>query len=160
MVIRKAITKDISEIRKLNEAEVPHVSSIRRKDFLSFLEIASNFVVIDIDGEIAGFMISLREGADYGSVNYKFFNNHYRQFEYVDRIVIKEEFKGNGMGRKLYEFLFDKNETDLVCCEVNVKPQNPDSMAFHQKLGFKEKSKLITEDGKKVVSMLVKNQNL
>ncbi|MBR9917439.1 GNAT family N-acetyltransferase [bacterium] len=159
MIIREAITKDISEIWKLNEAEVPHVSSIRRKDFLSFLEIASNFVVIDIDGEIAGFMISLREGADYGSVNYKFFNNHYRQFEYVDRIVIKEEFKGNGMGRKLYEFLFDKNETDLVCCEVNVKPPNPDSMAFHQKLGFKEKSKLITENGKKMVSMLVRDQN-
>jgi|TARA_R110001599_G_scaffold84130_2_gene226746 predicted GNAT superfamily acetyltransferase len=157
MIIREANTKDISEILKLNEAEVPHVGSIRRKEFLKFLEIASNFIVIDIEGEIAGFMISLREGADYGSVNYKFFINHYKNFEYVDRIVIKEEFKGKGMGRKLYEFLFEKNETGLVCCEVNVKPQNPDSMAFHQKLGFKEKSKLITEGGKKIVSMLVRN---
>lgn len=156
MRIRKANTKDISEILKLNEKEVPHVGSIRRKDFLKFLEIASNFIVMDIEGEIAGFMISLREGADYGSVNYKFFKNHYEKFEYVDRIVIKEEFKGKGLGRKLYEFLFHNNETHLVCCEVNLKPENPDSMAFHEKLGFKEKSKMITEDGKKMVSMLVR----
>ncbi|MBO6621629.1 MAG: GNAT family N-acetyltransferase [Balneola sp.] len=159
MIIREANTKDISEILKLNETEVPHVGSIRRKDFLKFLEIASNFIVMDIEGEIAGFMISLREGGDYGSVNYKFFNNHYKKFEYVDRIVIKEEFKGKGLGRKLYEFLFDNNETHLVCCEVNLKPENPDSMAFHEKLGFKEKSKMITDDGKKMVSMLVRNQN-
>jgi len=156
MNIRQANSNDLAMIRRLNEAEVPNVNSIRRKDFLYFLKMASNFVVIESNREIAGFMISLREGVDYGSVNYKFFNNHYRQFEYVDRIVIKEEFKGKGMGRKLYDFLFEKNETDLVCCEVNVKPQNPDSMAFHQKLGFNEKSKLITEDGAKVVSLMVK----
>ncbi len=158
MTIRIANTKDISEILRLNEAEVPHVSSIRRKDFLKFLEIASNFIVVEVEGRIAGFLISLREGTDYGSVNYKFFLNHYGKFEYVDRIVIKDEFKRKGLGRKLYEFLFEKNETDLVCCEVNLKPQNPDSVAFHQKLGFKEKSKLITNSGEKMVSMLVRDQ--
>ncbi|HAW81213.1 MAG TPA: GNAT family N-acetyltransferase, partial [Balneola sp.] len=73
MRIRKANTKDISEIRKLNEAEVPHVGSIKRKDFLRFLEISSHFVVIEEGGEIAGFMIVLREGMEYESPNYGFF---------------------------------------------------------------------------------------
>jgi predicted GNAT superfamily acetyltransferase len=159
MRIREANTKDISELQKLNEAEVPHVGSIRRKDFLKFLEIASHFVVIEKAGAIAGFMISLREGADYGSVNYQFFLNHYEEFEYVDRIVIKKEYHGQGMGRKLYEYLFDANETPIVCCEVNLKPENPNSMSFHGKMGFKEKGKLITNGGEKMVSMLVRSFN-
>ncbi|HAH49799.1 MAG TPA: GNAT family N-acetyltransferase [Balneola sp.] len=157
MRIRKANTKDISEIRKLNEAEVPHVGSIKRKDFLRFLEISSHIVVIEEGGEIAGFMIVLREGMEYESPNYGFFVNHFPKFEYVDRIVIKEEFQGQGLGKKLYNYLFKANETPMVCCEVNVKPENPTSMAFHKKMGFKEKGKLITDSGNKVVSMLVRN---
>ena len=157
MRIRKANTKDISVIQKLNEAEVPHVGSIRRKDFLRFLEISSHFVVIEIGEEIAGFMIFLREGVEYQSPNYGFFVNHYTKFEYVDRIVIKKEFQGQGLGKKLYNYLFKLNETPLVCCEVNIKPENPNSMAFHKKMGFKEKGKLITHNGNKVVSMLVRS---
>lgn len=156
MNIRDANTNDLAIIHKFNEGEVPNVNSIRRKDFLNFLKIASNFVVIESNGEIAGFMITLREAAEYKSLNYQFFSNHYKEFEYVDRIVINEKFQGRGLGRKLYDFLFENSEAELLCCEVNMKPQNPGSMAFHQKLGFNEKSKLITEDGAKVVSLLIK----
>ena len=156
MKIRKANKSDIKELQKLNEAEVPHVGSIGTKNWLHFLEIASNFVVLQSENELAGFIISLREGKDYGSLNYQFFINHYDEFEYVDRIVVAKGFQGQGLGRKLYEYVFSKNETSIVCCEVNVKPENPNSHAFHQRLGFKERSRMSTEGGEKIVSMLVR----
>jgi len=155
--IRKANNKDITRIDLLNEGEVPHVTSIGEKDWLHFLEIASEFVVVEHEGKIIGFMVSLREGVDYKSLNYNFFINHFKKFEYVDRIVISKEYQGNGFGRKLYEYLIEQNETPILCCEVNSKPANPDSYAFHERMGFHEKSKMITEAGEKVVSLMVRN---
>lgn len=156
MKIRKANISDIKELQKLNEAEVPHVGSIGTKNWLHFLEIASNFVVLQSDNKLAGFIITLREGKDYGSFNYQFFINHYEEFEYVDRIVVAKEFQGQGLGRKLYEYIFSRNETSIICCEVNIKPENPNSIAFHEKMGFTEKSKMITKRREKIVSLLVR----
>jgi predicted GNAT superfamily acetyltransferase len=156
MEIRKANKTDLPQINLLNEGEVPHVTSIDTEDWLHFLEIASNFIVIDHQGEVIGFMVSLREGQDYTSINYNFFVNHFDEFEYVDRIVISKEHQNIGLGRKLYEYLFENNSTPITCCEVNVKPVNANSLAFHERLGFSEKSKMITSDGAKIVSLLVR----
>jgi predicted GNAT superfamily acetyltransferase len=156
MEIRKAIKTDLPKINLLNEGEVPHVTSINNEDWLHFLEIASNFVVIDHQGEVIGFMISLREEQDYKSINYNFFVNHFDEFEYVDRIVISKEHQKKGLGKKLYKYLFENNKTPITCCEVNVKPANDNSLQFHARLGFSEKSKMITSGGDKIVSLLVR----
>ena len=156
MKIRQAYKKDLETIRRLNGEEVPNLNSIRRKDFVHFLEIASNFVVVESEEEIAGFMITLREGREYDSLNYQFFINHYKEFEYVDRIVISKKYQGQGLGRKLYEFLFEQTEAKVITCEVNIKPENPKSLGFHYHMGFNEKSKLITGGGEKKVSLLVR----
>jgi predicted GNAT superfamily acetyltransferase len=156
MEIRKANKTDLPQINLLNEGEVPHVTSINNEDWLHFLEIASNFVVIDHQGEVIGFMVSLREGQDYTSINYNFFVNHFDEFEYVDRIVISKEHQKKGLGKKLYKYLFENNKTPITCCEVNVKPANDNSLQFHARLGFSEKSKMITSGGDKIVSLLVR----
>jgi hypothetical protein len=156
MEIRKANKTDIPKINLLNEGEVPHVTSIKNEDWFHFLEIASNFVVIDLQGEVIGFMVSLREGQDYSSINYNFFVNHFDEFEYVDRIVVSKEHKKKGLGRKLYEYLFANNSTPITCCKVNLKPSNENSLQFHNRLGFSEKSKMITGGGDKIVSLLVR----
>lgn len=156
MEIRKANKTDLPQINFLNEGEIPHVTSINNEDWLHFLEIASNFVVIDYQEEVIGFMVSLREGQDYKSINYNFFVNHFDEFEYVDRIVISKKYQNLGLGRKLYEYLFENNNTPITCCEVNVKPANENSLQFHTRLGFLEKSKMITAGGDKIVSLLVR----
>tara|TARA_R110002124_G_scaffold183735_6_gene351209 strand:- start:91 stop:570 length:480 start_codon:yes stop_codon:yes gene_type:complete len=159
MEIRRASKSDIKEINKLNEAEVPHVTSISEKDWLHLLEIASNFVVLEHERNLLGFMVTIRERENYDSFNYQFFDNHFEKFEYVDRIVISKQYQGKGLGRKLYEYLFETNKTNVVTCEVNVKPENPNSLAFHKKMGFKEKSKMVTNGGEKVVSLLVRQSD-
>ncbi|MEP1140185.1 MAG: GNAT family N-acetyltransferase [Balneola sp.] len=156
MKIRQANTEDLTMIRLLNESEVPHVNSIGEGDFIHFLDIASKFLVLEYGNEIAGFIITIREGKKYDSLNYQFFVNHYEKFEYVDRVVIKKEFQGKGFGKRLYEYLFETTETDIITCEVNILPENPGSMAFHKKMGFQDKGKLITSGGEKKVSLLVR----
>ena len=43
-----------------------------------------------------------------------------------------------------------------MTCEVNLRPPNPGSMAFHRAMGFDEVGTQNTEGGSKTVSLLVK----
>lgn len=156
MKIRSATKNDLKEVLRLNEAALPHVSSVKLKDMKHFLNIASSFLVVEEGGEVAGFMIVLQKGADYGSLNYAFFCNNYEDFEYVDRIVIAESFRGKMFGTTLYQYLFEKSDQAIITCEVNLEPPNPQSMVFHKGLGFNQVAEIRTEKGKKSVAMMVK----
>jgi hypothetical protein len=57
----------------------------------------------------------------------------------VDRVVVAPGARGKGVARALYDDLtrIAKSEmTNLLVCEVNLDPPNPESLAFHEKLGF------------------------
>ncbi len=157
MKIRVADKKDFNAIMELNKNSVPEVSDISMSELSHLFEMASRFIVIESEDEIAGFMITLEKGQNYESLNYRFFNNHYSDFEYVDRIVIAEKYRGKGYGTAFYNKLFEDSDAKVVTCEVNVKPPNPVSMNFHHNMGFNEISKIVSENGKKLVSLLVKN---
>ncbi|MCH2449669.1 MAG: hypothetical protein MK198_05930 [Gracilimonas sp.] len=94
MNIRRAIEEDLPAVLKLNKAALPHVNDVTLLDMKRFLEQADPFLVIENEEEIAGFMIVLQKGLDYDSLNYAFFCNNYSDFDYVDRIVISEKFRG------------------------------------------------------------------
>lgn len=156
-MIRKATNSDLEQIRLLNEAALPHVNSIPISDFEEFLRISSFFFVIEEEIGIAGFMIVLGPGQQYDSENYRYFTEHYKSFDYVDRIVIGEEFRGKGLGSKLYEYLFRNSSEERITCEVNIKPPNPKSVQFHQMLGFEEVDQQYSEGGKKYVSLMARD---
>jgi predicted GNAT superfamily acetyltransferase len=37
-----------------------------------------------------------------------------------------------------------------ICCEVNVSPANPASLAFHLRMGFAIMGEMATQDGRRV----------
>ena len=156
MNIRKAQQEDLPKILEINEASVPHVSSVELSDMKRFLDDANPFLVVEVEAEVAGFMIVLQKGLDYQSLNYKFFCDNYDDFNYVDRIAIKEEFRGQKLGTALYDHLIRNSDKQMVTCEVNLKPPKPKSMGFHKSLGFSEVAVQETEEGRKSVAMLVK----
>lgn len=156
MNIRSAQKNDLTEVLRMNESALPHVSSVGLKEMEYFLKHADPFLVVEENGDLAGFMIVLQKGLDYASLNYQFFCNNYDDFDYVDRIVIAENYWGKGFGRKLYQQLINSSEKEWVTCEVNLKPPNPKSMEFHKALGFSQVAEQKTEGGKKSVAMLVK----
>jgi predicted GNAT superfamily acetyltransferase len=156
MTIRKASEKDLKEILELNQAAVPHVSSLEMPDMEWYLQKADPFLVVEAEDDIAGFMIVLQSGLSYQSLNYRFFCGNFKDFDYVDRIVINKKFHRRKMGSSLYEHLISISEKRIITCEVNLIPPNPESLAFHKSLGFNKIAEQITDSGESKVAMMVK----
>lgn len=151
LVLGPLLVEDLDEVLELNERSVPHVGSVDRTRLVSIVEerrLAR--VARGDDGALLGFVIALREGASYDSLNYRAFVERYERFLYVDRIAVSPSAHRSGVGRALYAEVFDVARSDdarRVTCEVNVVPPNPVSMAFHASLGFTEVGRQVNPGG-------------
>jgi predicted GNAT superfamily acetyltransferase len=69
-------------------------------------------------------------------------------------VVVRPEARGRGVARALYadaERLAAAERMHVLCCEVNLDPPNPGSMAFHERLGFAPAGEAIDRrNGKRV----------
>ena len=102
-------------------------------------------------------LLAFDQDADYDSPNFLWFRARYPRFVYVDRIVVAESARGRGCARRLYQNLFEHAENagyDRVVCEVNSRPPNPASDAFHAALGFIEVGTASIHEGSKTVRYL------
>ena len=134
------LSSDLEEIWNINQENIPEVGDVPNLDRLNKLIDWSSHVIVVRDNNIAGFIILMREGQDYDSLNYKFFNSQSFPFLYVDRIAIKDGHRRKGLGRMIYEKTIDiaKDLDVSTCCEVNTIPRNDPSLAFHDTFGFRE----------------------
>jgi predicted GNAT superfamily acetyltransferase len=158
-IIRSAKTTDLEAVLALNESEVPQVGRINLQDTQNFLDKALYFrVVCDEAGQIVAFLIGLDPDTEYNSPNFQWFCSHRKKFAYVDRIAVAKSVRRNGIAETLYEDFEDvtREWAECMCCEVNIRPENPASMAFHERLGFAQVGSLESNDGAKKVAMLVK----
>ena len=152
---------DYPAILRLNDGAVPHVNSIPEEK-LAHLHRQSFYLGVarggDGGGEVAGFLLALAEDADYDSENFAYFRRRFARFVYVDRIVVAPAFRRAGVGAALYGDLARRLPDDCpsLTCEVNVRPANPESLAFHRKLGFEDVGEQETGGGAKRVCLLAK----
>lgn len=156
--IRDAIASDHDAILALNlESEV--LVSPMDAERLRQLDAQSAYHrVVEIDGQVAAFLLAFREGADYDSPNYRWFTERYPRFLYVDRIIVSESYQGRQLGRALYEdlFAFAKDEgIETITCEFYVVPFNEGSSRFHTKFGFHEVGQQWVANGAKQVSLQI-----
>ena len=93
-------------------------------------------------GNIDAFTIALdHQDLVYKSPNYLWFRTRYPCFVYIDRVVVAETARERGYARHLYTDLMKHAVAaghDRIVCEVNTKPPNPGSDAFHAAFGFSE----------------------
>ena len=134
------LTSDLEEIWNINQENIPEVGDVPNLDRLKKLIDWSSHLIVVRDNDISGFIILMREGQNYDSLNYKFFNSQSFPFLYVDRIAIKDGHRRKGLGRMIYEKTIDiaKDLDVSTCCEVNTIPRNDPSLAFHDAFGFRE----------------------
>ena len=134
------LTSDLEEIWNINQENIPEVGDVPNVDRLKKLIDWSSHLIVIRDNDISGFIILMREGQNYDSLNYKFFNSQSFPFLYVDRIAIKDGHRRKGLGRMIYEKTIDiaKDLDVSTCCEVNTIPRNDPSLAFHDTFGFRE----------------------
>lgn len=152
---------DAAEVAALNEGAVPAVNSLsvdEVRDLWAKCDVA--VVATNHQGVIQAFLLSLCPGADYDSENYVWFEERGVRHQYIDRIVVAPSARGTGVGRALYESVFERARergANEVTCEVNVEPPNPGSMAFHERLGFNRLAEQDTKDGSVRVALLARS---
>lgn len=138
-MIRTLRTTDLELIHKWNQSTVPKVNSLTFEEFrLQSVNCTYSYIQCSTDSMPVGFIFLYDEKTEYDSLNYLYFKSRYQKFLYVDRIIIAGEHQKKGYGQQLYDFIIDTHNPDIFCCEVNITPQNRQSLSFHHKYGFKE----------------------
>ena len=156
MNIRDAVAADLGAALALNNSNVPALNELDAPELARLLSIAEVALAAEVDGAFAGFCIVFAPGAHYGSLNYAWFSSNYDHFAYLDRIAVSPAHRRFGIGRRFYDELRIRlaPEFPLLCCEVNVRPRNDASLAFHESIGFREVGQQDTAGGTKRVSLL------
>ena len=154
--IRPSAESELPRILELNKAAVPAVNLLNAEEIRNLWSQAEYFRSLWLDQDVIGFLIALEPGATYESSNYRWFELHFDQFLYVDRIVIDPTHQGAGFGRMLYDKLreFADQRFPRITCEVNLRPKNASSLRFHRRYGFRQVGVQDTECGTKQVSLL------
>ena len=159
MPVRLLTPNDLDRVLAINESGVPGVGAIEATALAHLVDESSIALVATVDdpaGEIvAGFCLVLPPGADYRSVNYRWFSERYDDFVYLDRVAIAPEFQGRGLGRTLYDEVERRAAAAWFLLEVNLRPRNDGSLAFHDRLGFVEVGQQETDYGH-LVSLMAK----
>lgn len=157
VTIRDVQLQDIAFVLDLNEVNVEVLSPMDEHKFFYFVDHSDMFQIAEVNGVPAAFLIALREGlTDYGSENYIWFSRQYERFLYVDRIVIDEKFRGTGLGRRLYEGVFERarqEDVRVVTAEIDIIPYNEPSLKFHEAMGFAEVGQQVIRGGQIKVSL-------
>lgn len=139
VIVRAAMPADHGAVLALNNASTPHVNALEQEQFDWLAQHVDYFRVAETGGALAGFVMAIREGTTYWSANYAWFGSRFDRFIYLDRVVVSPAARRGGVGRALYADLaaFASSKWPRITLEVNVRPPNPGSIAFHEALGFR-----------------------
>lgn len=89
------------------------------------------------EGErLLGFLLAFGPETPERGPNHAWMRARHPEAAYVDRVVVDAAAQGQGLGRRLYAALAALPGVAALGCEVNLDPPNPQSMAFHRRLGF------------------------
>jgi len=134
---------DFDNIVHLNQNSLGGVGPLDNESLSLLVKMADQALVADHDGDTAGFVITLPPGTEYDSSRYRWFEDELVDgYVYLDRIVVSDEHRREGVASSLYEEV----EGDLPIA-LEVYETNDVSLAFHESRGFEEIGAL-TDDGK------------
>lgn len=140
MEIRNITPADVPALLALNNAEAERVNALTTEALEGLLSraFAARMAADGAQGVVA-FLIAFDHATPPQGPNHAWFTARESYFAYIDRVVVAPSARGKGLARALYEDLAKialAEQTHLLTCEVNLDPPNPESMAFHEKLGF------------------------
>lgn len=133
-MMRNANPEDLEQLVDINNQSAEWVGAKDR----GFFERYANHVLVVEEEKLLGFALIMNQSTDYNSPHFLQFRQMLPKFFYVDRIVVRREARGIGIGRELYSVLREISAIAPVVCEICIGPLNADSVAFHENLGFKQ----------------------
>jgi predicted GNAT superfamily acetyltransferase len=156
VIIRDVTQDDFGAIITLNDFAVAQTSPMDIQRLQSLGQLSCYHKVAQVRGQVAAFLLAMREGAAYQNDNYSWFASRYRRFIYIDRIVVGMRYSGMKIGSMLYKNLFEfahLHGISNITCEYNLNPPNPASKSFHDKFGFEELGTQWVANNSKLVSL-------
>jgi uncharacterized protein len=154
--LRDVRREDFAAVLALNAESVHFLSPLNAERLDALHRAAAWHKVVEVEGEVAAFLLAFREGAPYDSANYLWFAERYPEFLYVDRIVVAPAHRGARLASLLYDEIIAfaaRSCVPWLTCEFDLDPPNPASMRFHQRMGFAEVGTQWLDGGKKRVSL-------
>ena len=86
MEIRKLQVDDCAAMWRINEEGLPGVGKVTQASMEALLDFSILPLGMTVDATLAGFVLCLLPGTQYGSPNYRWFHERYDSFLYVDRM--------------------------------------------------------------------------
>ena len=156
--IRDVQPHELDSVLALNNAAGSTILPLDAAALRTLYEQASYFRLAEIDGHIAGFLLALREDADYASPNFQWFRERHSTFAYIDRIVVAKPYRGLGLGRVFYADVtsYAEMRVPLLSCEVFLEPRDDISLLFHGMWGFQEVGQQTMPSNGRRVALLAK----
>ena len=148
MTLRPAGPRDDDAVLTLNLAEEVLLAPMDRQRLAYLRSRADRFDVIEVDGEPAGFVVTMTAHSDYDSPNHRWFRDRYGDdFYYLDRIALSLRVRRRGVAGRVYDELEGVAAAyGRMALEVNLLPPNPGSVAFHTGRGYAEVGRLGDEE--------------
>ena len=155
--LRRINEADHDQVLALNKGNVAVLAPMDRARLVELDALADRFDVVDVQGEFGGFVITFAPGSSYDGKHYQWFGDRYGdRFYYLDRIVLSDKFRRQGLGTLVYdEIEHVGGKYDRLTLEVNLEPRNDTSLAFHAARGFVEVGRL--GDETKLNSLMAKD---
>ncbi len=152
---------DAPAVTALNNSAQPAMTVLTEDQLLAIYSMCDvALVAANRDKQIIAFLLSLGQGQPYESENYRWFEDRGVRHQYIDRVVVDPSAKGTGIGRALYESVFERARergANEVTTEVAVFPPNPGPVAFHERLGFRQLAEQDTKGGAIRVALLARS---
>jgi predicted GNAT superfamily acetyltransferase len=157
MRLRPITEHDHADVLALNERNVDLLAPMDEARLRQLQAVADYAHVIDVHGRFAGFVLTFSSGAAYDGENFAWFGERYADFCYLDRVVVQEDHRRQGLGTHVYDLLEEHaaQSSPLFTLEVNLDPPNLPSLAFHRARGFEEVGR--RDSHGHVVSMMAKS---
>jgi uncharacterized protein len=149
--------RDADRILDLNNAHAVETSSLDHAAAEHLLAMC--FYAKGVSPGMRGFLLALDQDAAYANQNFDWFRARSERFVYIDRIIVAEDARGQGLARLMYEDLFAEAKAAghlRVVCEVNIEPPNEGSLGFHRSMEFVALADVMLKGGSKRVRYLVK----
>ena len=135
--VRPIESRDIDSIVELNQDALEGVGPLDHESASLLVKKADQALVVDIDDDIAGFVITLPSGADYDSSRYRWFEERLDDYTYLDRIVVSTDFRRQGVASRLYDAIEGERPVALEIYDTNDV-----SLAFHHSRGYEPVGKV------------------
>jgi uncharacterized protein len=130
---------------------MPGVGELKQAEIDDCFARATLFRVAERDLEVCAYLLALAPGFDAIGDEYAWFSDRSIDFLYVDQIAVATRARGLGVGTALYADVEREARARglaRITCDVNLRPMNPESLAFHARHGFREVGRMEVRDGR------------